>query len=61
MKTSLKKHSQYYAWITWLAQILANEKQCKYAVSLQTKYQFDKSPNNYLSTKHDEKVMERTA
>lgn len=61
MKTSLKKRSQFYAWAIWLAQILANEKQCKYAVSLQTKYQFDKLPSNYDSTKHHEKILERTS
>ncbi|NES05274.1 MAG: Dna2/Cas4 domain-containing protein [Okeania sp. SIO2F4] len=61
MKTSLKKRSQFYAWVTWLAQILANEKQCKYAVSLQTKYKFDKPSSNYDSSKHDEKVLERAA
>lgn len=57
----MKKRQHFYAWVTWLAQLLAEEKFCKYAVSMLTRYQFDKAPSNYNSSAHEEMVIERAA
>ena len=57
----MKKRFYPYLWVTRLAALLANEKSCKYAVSLLAKYQFDKHSSNYDSSEHDEMVIQRAA
>ncbi len=54
-----KKRFNAYAWVTWLAKIMAGEKRCQYAVWFQTQYQFDKPPSSYDSSEHDEMVIQR--
>jgi hypothetical protein len=48
-----QKRSKPYAWVTWLAKLMAEEKQCQYAVWLLTQYQFDKLPSSFDTSKHD--------
>ncbi|HEY9637688.1 MAG TPA: PD-(D/E)XK nuclease family protein [Coleofasciculaceae cyanobacterium] len=61
MTKPAKKRFKSYAWVTWLAPLLAGEKMCKYAVWLPTQYQFEKPPSNYDSSEHDEMVIQRAS
>jgi hypothetical protein len=61
MEKPAKKRFKPYAWVTWLASLLAGEKLCKYAVWLPTQYQFEKPPSNYDSSEHDEMVIQRAS
>lgn len=55
----MKRRPKFYAWVTWLAPLLAGEKVCKYPAYLLTQYQFHKPPSSYDSSKHDEMVIQR--
>ncbi|MGB3510230.1 MAG: PD-(D/E)XK nuclease family protein [Microcoleaceae cyanobacterium] len=48
-----------FIWVTWLAKVLAEEIKCIYSIQQISNYQFPKQPNNYDSTEHDEKVIQR--
>jgi CRISPR/Cas system-associated exonuclease Cas4 (RecB family) len=61
MEKPAKKRFKPYAWVTWLASLLAKEKLCKYAVWLPTQYQFEKPPSNYDPSEHDEMVIQRAS
>ncbi|NER24670.1 MAG: Dna2/Cas4 domain-containing protein [Symploca sp. SIO1C2] len=56
-----KKRVTPYAWVTWLAKVMAGEKQCEYAVWKLAQYQFDKLPSDYDSSEHDQMVIKRAS
>jgi hypothetical protein len=55
----MKPRFKYYSWVTRLAEMLTDDKQCHYAQALMTQYQVEKKPSNYDSSEHDEMVVER--
>ena len=59
MKHLPKLRTKQFIWVTWLAKVLAEETKCIYSIQQLTNYQFPKQPNNYDSSKHDEKVIQR--
>lgn len=61
MEKPAKKRFKPYAWVTWLASVLAEEKLCKYAVWLPTQYQIEKPASNYDPSEHDEMVIQRAS
>ncbi|MEA5497669.1 PD-(D/E)XK nuclease family protein [Limnoraphis robusta Tam1] len=56
-----KPRKQPYAWVTWLAQLLAGEKNCTYAIQQQIHHQFERNSSDYDASEHDEKVIKRAA
>lgn len=56
---SAKKRSKPYIWVTWLASLMSEEKQCKYTAWSSAHYQFPKRPNDFDSSAHDEMVIQR--
>jgi CRISPR/Cas system-associated exonuclease Cas4 (RecB family) len=56
-----QKRPKPYAWVTWLAKLMAGEKLCKYAVWLLTQYQFDKLPSSFDASEHDDMVIQRAS
>jgi len=56
-----QKRSKPYAWVTWLAKLMAGEKQCQYAVWRLSQYQFDKLPSSFDASKHDQMVIKRAS
>ncbi len=61
MSKPAKKRFKSYAWVTWLAPLLAGEKMCNFSLWLPTQYQFEKPPSNYDSSEHDEMVIQRAS
>jgi hypothetical protein len=61
MTKPAKKRFKSYAWVTWLASLIAGEKMCNFSVWLPTQYQIEKPPSNYDSSEHDEMVIQRAA
>lgn len=59
MKHLPKQRTKQFIWVTWLAKVLAEEKKCIYSIQQISNYQFPKQPNNYDSSEHDEKVIQR--
>lgn len=59
MKHLPKPRPKQFIWVTWLAKVLAEETKCIYSIQQLTNYQFPKQPNNYDSSEHDEKVIQR--
>ena len=55
----MKKRFHFYIWVTRLTELLANEKQCHYAVALHTQYQFEKPPSTYDPSEHEDMVIKR--
>lgn len=55
----IKKRSHAYAWVTWLAELLAHEKHCKYAVSFRSQYQLKTPPSTYDPSEHDRLLIDR--
>lgn len=55
----VKQRSHAYAWVTWLAELMAHEKHCKYAVSFRSQYQMKRPPSNYDPSLHDRLVIDR--
>ena len=54
-----QKRFNLYATVTWLAELLANEKDCQYALWQRTHYQFEKQPSTYDRSEHDEMLIKR--
>ena len=59
LQTQPKKRLTPYAWVTTIAQLMAEEKPCYYAPWLRTQYHIPTSPSDYDSTNHDEMLIQR--
>lgn len=55
----MNKRFNFYLWVTRLAELLADEKQCHYAVALNTQYYFEKQPSSYDPSEHEDMVIKR--
>ncbi|MFM7576916.1 MAG: hypothetical protein ACKO5Q_08265, partial [Microcystaceae cyanobacterium] len=56
---SEKKRFTPYAWVTTIANLMAEEKPCYYAAWLRSQYQIPSKPSDYDTTDHDEMVIQR--
>jgi CRISPR/Cas system-associated exonuclease Cas4 (RecB family) len=54
-----QKRSKPYAWVTWLAKLMAESKKCNYPEWLRTQYQVPTIPSDYDSSAHDQMVRDR--
>jgi hypothetical protein len=59
MVNKTQKRFGLYATVTWLAQVLANEKHCQQALWQLTHYQFPKQPSNYDPSEHEDMLIQR--
>ena len=59
MPTQAQKRFKPYATVTWLSEILANEKECEYSLWQRTHHQFESKPSTYDPSEHDEMVIKR--
>ena len=57
MTQPAKKRLKPYIWVTWLASLMGEEKQCKYTAWFSAHYQFERD-SNYDSCTHDEMVSQ---
>lgn len=55
-----RKRLDPYAWVTRVAQLMANEKSCHYAHWLPTNYHVSLLPSEFDSSNHDEMVIQRS-
>jgi hypothetical protein len=55
----MKERLNFYLWVTRLAEILANEKKCRYAVSFVAQYHVKRRPSTYDPSEHDNMVIQR--
>lgn len=54
-----QKRFKPYAWVTWIAKLMADSKKCQYPEWLRTQYQVPTLPSDYDSSEHDAMVINR--
>ncbi len=59
LQTQPQKRFTPYAWVTTIANLMAEEKPCNYAPWLRSQYQIPSKPSDYDNTDHDEMVIQR--
>jgi PD-(D/E)XK nuclease superfamily len=59
MPTQVQKRFSLYTTVASLAEPLANEKDCQYALWQRTHYQFEKQPSTYDHSEHEEMLIKR--